>query len=107
MATRTLITMPATARRGEVIEIRTLIGHPMEPGFRVDAQGRQLPRNIIRRFVCIYDSETVFRAELSPAIAANPYIAFHTVAMDTGTLHFLWEGDEGFSHSERVTLTVT
>ena len=107
MATRTLITVPPTARRGDVIEIRTLIGHPMEPGFRADAQGKQLPRDIIRRFACIYGGETVFRADLSPAIAANPYIAFHTVALDSGTLIFLWEGDNGFSHSESVSLTVT
>ena len=107
MATRTLITVPPTARRGDVIEIRTLIGHPMEPGFRADAQGKQLPRDIIRRFACIYGGETVFRADLSPAIAANPFIAFHTVALDSGTLTFLWEGDNGFSHSESVSLTVT
>jgi sulfur-oxidizing protein SoxZ len=107
MTTRTLLTVPKTACRGEVIEIRTLIGHPMEPGFRADANGRQLQRDIIRRFACIYGGETVFRAELSPAIAANPFIAFHTVAQDSGTLIFLWEGDNGFSHSESVALTVT
>ena len=107
MVTRTLITMPKEARRGDVIEIRTLIGHPMEPGFRSDAQGQRLPRNIIRRFACIYGSDTVFRADLSPAIAANPFIAFHTIAVESATLHFLWEGDEGFSHHETVDLTVT
>ncbi len=31
---RTLINAPATARRGEVIEIRATIAHPMETGFR-------------------------------------------------------------------------
>ena len=107
MATRTLITMPKTAARGAVIEIRTLIGHPMEPGFRADAQGQRLPRDIIRRFACIYGGETVFRADLSPAIAANPLVSFHTVAVDSGTLIFLWEGDNGFSHRETVDLSVT
>ena len=107
MATRTLLTVPKTARRGEVIEIRTLIAHTMEPGFRADSQGQRLPRDIIRRFVCIYGSETVFRAELSPAIAANPLIAFFTVATESAALVFLWEGDNGFSHRETVSLTVT
>ena len=32
---RTLIGMPARARRGAVIEIKTLIAHPMETGFRL------------------------------------------------------------------------
>ena len=52
---RTLLTVPPTARRGEVIELRALIAHPMETGFRPDANGRVLPRNLIRRFVCRYD----------------------------------------------------
>jgi sulfur-oxidizing protein SoxZ len=104
---RTLIKAPGTARRGEVIEISTLIGHPMESGFRPGADGRLLPRNIIRRFACHYDGELVFSAELSPAIAANPLIVFHTVANASGTLRFTWEGDHGFSHSEDVALAVT
>ncbi len=106
MSVRPLIKVPKTARRGEVIEISTLIGHPMESGFRPGADGRRLPRNIIERFSCHYNDELVFAAELSAAIAANPLIAFHTVATASGTLRLSWEGDQGFRHSESVTLTV-
>ena len=104
---RTLITVPASAERGEIIEIRTLIGHPMESGFRADAQGQVLPRDIVRRFVCRYNGELVFSAELSPAIASNPYLAFSTIAIASGTLSFSWEGDNGFAHTESVSISVT
>jgi sulfur-oxidizing protein SoxZ len=104
---RALIQVPPTARHGEVIEIRTLIGHPMETGYRPDANGLLLPRDIIRRFSCRYNGETVFEAELFAAVAANPYLAFHTVAMASGTLNFRWEGDQGFLHTESVQLAVT
>ncbi len=104
---RALIKVPATARRGEVIEIRTLIAHPMETGHRADSDGRKVPRDIIRRFACRYNGETVFSAELFPAVAANPYIAFFTTAVDSGTLAFSWEGDNGFAHAETVAITVT
>ena len=83
---RTLIHAPATARKGEVIEIRTLIAHPMETGYRAGADGRTLPRDIIRRFTCRYNGEVVFSAELYPAISANPYLAFNVVANASGTL---------------------
>lgn len=106
MTVRTLIKLPRSARRGEVIEISTIIGHPMESGFRPGADGRLLPRNIIRRFSCHYNGEPVFSAELSAAIAANPLIAFHTVATVSGTLRFTWEGDQDFQHSESVALDV-
>lgn len=104
---RTLITMPKTARRGEVIEIKALIAHVMETGFRAGSDGKTAPRDIIRRFACRYNDEVVFDAELFPSISANPYFAFHTVATESGTLVFSWEGDNGFSQREQVALTVT
>jgi sulfur-oxidizing protein SoxZ len=103
---RAIIHLPESARRGEVIEIRALIGHPMETGYRPGADGRVLPRNIIRRFSCSYNGEVVFSAELHPAIAANPYIAFHVIATDSGKLQVTWEGDEGFSQTEEKSLAV-
>ena len=104
---RALITMPATARKGEIVEIRTLIAHPMETGYRRGDDGSVLPRNLIRRFTCVYDCETVFAAELYPAVAANPLIAFSTVATVSGTLTFTWDGDNGFAQTERIAITVT
>ncbi len=104
---RTLIKAPASARRGEIIAISTIIGHPMETGFRPGADGQVLPRDIIQHFTCHYNDELVFSAELFSAIAANPLIAFHTVATTSGALRFSWEGDHGFSHTESVTLNVT
>jgi sulfur-oxidizing protein SoxZ len=104
---RALITMPATAKKGEVIEIRTLIAHPMETGYRRGDEGSVLPRNLIRRFSCVYGGETVFSAELFAAVAANPLISFSTVAAASGTLTFSWDGDNGFAQTERVAITVT
>jgi sulfur-oxidizing protein SoxZ len=103
---RTLITMPKTAAKGEIIEVRTLIAHPMETGYRHGDDGRPLPRNLIRRFTCRFEGETVFSAELFPAVAANPLISFFTVATQSGTMTFSWEGDNGFAQSESVALTV-
>ena len=104
---RALINMPRSARRGEIMEIRALIAHPMESGYRADAEGRLLPDDIIRRFTVRYDGEVVFSAELFPAIASNPYLAFSTLATASGTLSFTWEGDRGFTQTESVNLSVT
>ena len=104
---RTLINAPKTAKRGEVIEIRATIGHPMETGFRPDESGKILPRNIIKNFSCRYNGELVFSAEMFSAVSANPYLAFHTVATESGTLTLTWEGDGGFNQTETITLTVT
>jgi sulfur-oxidizing protein SoxZ len=103
---RTLINVPAKAKRGEIIEIKTLISHPMESGYRVGTNGNIIPRDIIRQFVCIYNREEIFRAELSPAIAANPFISFFTIATESGTIAFEWRGDNSFAASEHAAITV-
>ena len=104
---RTLINIPPTARRGEVIEIRATIGHPMETGFRPGDDGKILPRNIIQTFSCKYNGEVIFSADLFSAISANPYIAFYAVAQNTGTFALTWGGDNGFAQTESVNITVT
>jgi sulfur-oxidizing protein SoxZ len=101
-----LINVPARAKSGEIIEIKTLISHVMETGYRRNQMGARVPRDIIRLFVCTYNGTEVFRAELHPAIAANPFIVFSTVATESGTLAFQWTGDNGFSVTESATISV-
>ena len=103
---RALINVPAKAKKGEIIAIKTLISHEMETGFRHDNMGKQIPRDIISLFVCTYNGQEIFRAELFPAIAANPFVSFFTVATESGTLEFNWSGDNGFDVTETAKITV-
>jgi sulfur-oxidizing protein SoxZ len=105
VAVRTLISVPV-AKAGEVVEVRTTISHPMETGFRTDSEGRIVARDIIRRFTAQLDGQLVFSAQLHPAIAAYPYLAFALRATKSGTLTLTWEGDNGFAHTETRPLTV-
>lgn len=103
---RVLLSVPPRARRGEIIEIKTLISHPMESGYSAGTNGTLIPRDIIRRFTCAYNGEEIFRAELSPAIAANPFLSFFTTATESGTIEFHWTGDNGFTATETAKITV-
>lgn len=101
------IDVPKTAKRGDIIEIKTLVAHPMETGFRRTNVGVPIARDIITTFVCLYNGVEVFRAELHPSVSANPYLQFTTVATDSGTLEFRWSGDNGFSARESVRISVS
>jgi sulfur-oxidizing protein SoxZ len=103
---RAVVTLPAQAKRGEIIEVKTLAQHPMETGFRRRQTGELIARDIIRQFVCTYNGAEVFRVDLHPAIAANPLIAFSTVATESGTLSFQWVGDNGYSVTETASISV-
>jgi sulfur-oxidizing protein SoxZ len=103
---RALVNAPPKAARGAVIEIKTLVSHVMETGFRYTQTGELVPRDIVTGFTATYNGEEIFRARLHPAVAANPFITFHTVATESGTIELTWTGDNGFSATERVTITV-
>jgi sulfur-oxidizing protein SoxZ len=101
------IRMPATARRGEVIEVAILIQHPMETGFRTDAEGRRVRRNCVNALACRYNGVEVFRADLSSGISANPFLSFFTVAEASGELVFTWIDDDYREGSARAAIAVT
>ncbi len=102
-----LINAPKTAKRGDTIEIKALILHPMETGFRPGTNGRIIPRNIIEHFSARWNGEEIFAMTFSPAIAANPFVSFFTVAHDSGKIGFLWTGDEDFRVEASVSIVVT
>ena len=101
-----LINVPKKARRGDIIEIKTLMSHIMETGYRHTASGQVVPRDIITSFTCRYNGEEIFRADLFPAIAANPFLAFTTIAMESGTFEFQWIGDNGFGETASASIAV-
>lgn len=101
-----LINVPKRAGRGDIIEIKTLMSHVMETGYRRTAEGTVVPRNIITSFACRYNGTEVFRADLFPAIAANPFISFFAVATASGTFEFEWIGDNGFTQTAQAAITV-
>jgi sulfur-oxidizing protein SoxZ len=101
-----LINVPARAKRGDTIEIKTLRSHIMETGYRHTATGEVVPRDIITNFTCRYNGLEVFRADLFPATAANPFISFFTIASESGKFEFEWIGDKGFSETASASITV-
>ena len=104
---RALVNVPQKARRGEVITIKTLISHVMETGYRHSTEGQAIPRDIITSFSCKYEGEEIFSTTFYPAIAANPFVTFHTVVDKSGTFAFTWEGDNGFSVTEEAKIVVS
>ena len=100
------VQIPRQAKRGEVIEIRVAIQHPMETGFRFDLMGRAVPKNVINNLVVRYNGVEIFRAELGSGIAANPYLQFCTVAEASGEFVFEWMDDAGQRGAERALITI-
>lgn len=100
------VRLPKSAKKGEVIEIKSLIEHKMESGRRKDKEGKLIPRQIINRFECHFNGKLVFASDWYPAISANPYLAFNFRAEESGEFEFKWVDDNGKTYSKKDKLTV-
>jgi len=100
------IQVPKEAKRGELVEVRIVIQHPMETGFRRDADGKRVARNAIHSLACRYNGAEVFRATLSTGIAANPFLRFFLRAGESGNLDFWWLDDDENEGTARARLVV-
>ncbi len=107
MATPTpRVRMPATAKAGEVIEVKTLISHEMETGLRKDSSGKLVPRKIIKQFVAKFNGKEIMKADWHSAVAANPYHAFFVRVPETGIFEFSWHDDDGSIYKSEHKVTV-
>ncbi|MAI89521.1 thiosulfate oxidation carrier complex protein SoxZ [Ponticaulis sp.] len=101
------LSVPDTAERDEIIQIRAMIQHDMESGFRVGARGEFLPRDIITRFECFYNGDQVFAADFHPGVAANPFLEFHVRATDSGSFEFVWTDQHGEVWTDTASIQVS
>jgi len=100
------VQVPKSARQGEVVEVRVLVQHPMETGFRRDMNGQAIPLNILDKVSARYGGREVFSAELGSGMSANPYIAFYVRAEASGDLEVEWSDDRGEKGRATATLSV-
>jgi sulfur-oxidizing protein SoxZ len=107
MAAGPRLKVPTQAKKGDIIEIKTLMPHIMESGQRKDKDGKTIPRKIINKFTCTFNGKPVFTANMEPAIATNPYLQFFAKVEESGTFKFSWTDDDGTVTSAERKIAVT
>jgi sulfur-oxidizing protein SoxZ len=99
------IRAPRSARPGEVVEIRTLIEHPMETGLRQEG-GRTVPRDLLNRLTVRVNGEVALQAELRNGTSANPYHVFFLRLDRTSEIDFTWTDERGRSARASTRIAV-
>ncbi|WP_370320896.1 thiosulfate oxidation carrier complex protein SoxZ [Oricola sp.] len=105
-AVKPRVKVPKSASAGEVITIKTLISHPMESGQRKDNDGNAIPRQIINKFTCEFNGQTVFSCDIDPAVSANPYLEFTAKVNEAGTFKFTWVDDDGSVYTDEKEIAL-
>ena len=101
------VKVPKEVSIDEVVEIKTLIRHPMHSGRMKDPEGQIIPRQIINSFIAKFNGKKVFQMDLEPSISTNPYIVFQYKAKESGKFDFEWIDDNGEKYSISKDMTVS
>ncbi len=66
-----------TKTRDNVTEVRAIIRHPMETGFRVDEEsGELVPAHYIKLVTVTHNDQIILSCDWSRAVSKNPYLSF-------------------------------
>ena len=79
MAEKPRLKLPKEAKKGEIIEIKTLMPHVMQTGLLKDKDGKTIPRKILNKFVCTVAGKQVFAADFETTCTAFPFRTAWTV----------------------------
>jgi sulfur-oxidizing protein SoxZ len=94
------------AKKGDLVEVKALVYHPMETGLRKDKNGNPIPRKLLNKFICTVAGKEVFSADFETAILANPYIRFKFRAVESGPVVLTWVDDDGSNIVGQAKITV-
>ena len=101
------VKVPKEVSVDEIVEIKTLIRHPMHSGRMKDAEGQTIPRQIINLFSAKFNGKKVFQMDLEASISTNPYIVFQYKAKESGKFDFEWTDDNGEIYSISKEMVVS
>jgi len=95
----------ATAKDG-VTEIKVLMSHDMETGFRKDASGATVPAWFISEVTAKLNDKVVMQAQWGPSVAKNPFLAFKVKGGAAGDKVVIsWVDTKGDTRSDEATVS--
>lgn len=107
LSNRPRLKLPSSAKAGEIIEIRTLLDHPMETGLRRTPDGQPIARDMLTRFQADANGANFFQVDFRNATSANPYLVFCARVTVPTEFRFTWTHEDGRSVSATAFVAAT
>lgn len=98
--------VPPLVRAGEEFQVRLLIQHPMETGFRRDVQGDIIEVNLLESLSLDFEGQSVFTARSMNALTANPFLVFVVALKQSGRFNARWLDQRGNAGSISASVRV-
>ncbi|WP_294537223.1 thiosulfate oxidation carrier complex protein SoxZ [uncultured Rhodoblastus sp.] len=94
------------ASKDGVTEVKVLMNHEMETGFRKDASGAPIPAWYINEVVAKLNGKVAMEAQWGPSVSKNPYLAFKIKGGAPGDkVSVSWTDSKGDTRADEVTVS--
>ena len=98
------ILVPASIHRGDVIDVRALVEHPMATGLFRNAQGNPIPAHFIHDVSVTYGDREAAHFVWSSGISRDPFVEFSLRADREAPLTFTWKDNKGGVFQQSVDI---
>jgi len=91
--------------KGDVTEIRVLMGHPMETGQRKDAAGATVPAHFIQSMTVDVGGKRVVDGQIGTSVSRNPVFGFKVKGAKVGDKVVVsWVDNKGDKRSDEAAV---
>ncbi len=95
----------AQAKDG-ITDVRVLMAHPMETGFRKDSSGKTIPAHYISDVKATSGGKTVLTAKWGQAVSQNPFLQFRFKGANPGDkVSVTWIDNKGETRTDEATIS--
>jgi len=89
-----------TKVKGDMVQVKALITHPMETGLRKDKKtGDAIPAHYITEVKVEANGKAVMTADWSGSVSKNPFISFNYAGAKSDKVKLTWTDNTGKSDS--------
>ena len=87
------------------VDVKVLMAHEMETGFRKDASGALVPAHYIQTVSCTANGKTVLSMQWGPSVSKNPFLAFRFTGAKKGDkLSITWNDNKGETRTDEAEI---
>lgn len=94
------------ASKDGVTDVKVLMSHEMETGFRKDASGSTVPAWFIAEITAKLNDKVVMQSQWGPSVSKNPFLAFKIRGGQKGDKVIIsWVDNKGDTRTDEATVT--
>lgn len=92
--------------KGEYVEVKVLMSHPMETGRRRNDDDTLVPAHFVQLVTATWNGKPVLEAQWGTGIAKNPYLTFHLKNAKAGdTIAVTWQDNLGNTATQDILVS--